>query len=295
LTLSNAVCALIRLASLTALLLAALPSAAHAASAEAASAAAVGQAQIPWIWNPDVLVPESSDRPIFLFFYSPSDFASRRMLTWTFTDPLVAQTLRRVVPVATDMALTPNLASHFAVARPPTVLLITPSQEVLARRQGVVNANDLVAMLNDALSRIEPAPQTEEPAPAAPSNPRLTLNPPQNPALPPSAPPRLGEGPGAAEPQHRPVASGQVGQDIPIQVLITGGADRVTLLHRRPGESAFHVVSMVPNTTELYYAVIPGRAVTLQGVEYYIEVVRGDLCVTLPPEGPGRPFRIGIH
>ena len=85
------------------------------------------------------------------------------------------------------------------------------------------------------------------------------------------------------------------GEDIPIQAYVPGRADRVVLHHRLPSESSFAFMAMTPSTPTLYYAAIPGGAVTLEGLEYYITVERGGRVAAFPPEGPGRPHRIAVR
>ena len=48
-------------------------------------------------------------------------------------------------------------------------------------------------------------------------------------------------------------------------------------------------------TDHVSFGGVAASRVTRQGVEYYLMAVRDDLSVTLPPEGPGRPYRVGVR
>lgn len=254
--------------------------------------------RIPWLRDPPVFVPGSTTNPLLLYFHDPENRTSRLMETWTFTDPRLQPLIGQFDPVAAAAGRSPQLFERFEVSETPTFLLILPDETVLARHTGIMSGNDLVAWLEESLALVPPPPSEvpEIPSELIPGDPFLDHAP--VPIAAPrttDAPPLLGEGDTAVEPRHRPIPSASAGQPIALQVQIDGGADRVTLHHRAPGESSFHDIVMTPNTPELYYAIIPPEAVTPQGVEYYLFISRDRRSVTLPPAGPGAPHRIAVR
>ncbi len=249
---------------------------------------------IDWVRNPDPLVAASSDRPLFLFFHDESDRDSRRMTTWTFTDPLVPEALTAVTPVFAEPSVLPALAAQFDVIDTPALLLITPQGEVIARHGGPLEAEPLVEWLTQALA--EHAAATS----GVTDSPDASLSSHQSPAALPSRPlpatvPHFVHSGAVIEPRHHPARSIALGDDIPVQVIVPHGADRVTVHHRTPGVAAFDDIVLSPHTFEIHHAVIPAEAITREGVEYYITVTRQGQSVTLPIEGPGLPHRVGVH
>jgi hypothetical protein len=259
------------------------------------SAASAQIPEIRWINDPERLFPESDQRPLFLFFYREGDRTCDRMFRWTFANPSVAESMQRVVPVTAEMSRSPALAERVGVTEVPTVALITNEGEIAARHSGLLEARDLNLWLDESLAPLLPPPPVTMPQPAEEND--RSLDPffasrhpgESNPPTPPTdeeTPLRI---------LHAPERSATAGEALPIQVEIPGGARRVLLLHRTPGELAFHEISMVPNTPTLFYAVIPGAAVTPRGLEYYISVLRDGLHLTEPPEGPGAPIEIPVR
>ncbi|MBN1476778.1 hypothetical protein JXA47_08495 [Candidatus Sumerlaeota bacterium] len=261
----------------------------------AGSAASAQIPEIRWIRDPERLFPASDQRPLFLFFHREGDRTCDRMFRWTFANPTVVDSMQRVVPVTAEMSRSPALAERLGVTEVPTVVLVDNEGEAAARHTGLLEAQDLIHWLDESLAPLLPPPPVIVPQTTQEEtgnlDPFFASRRPERP--PPPTHPTDEEAP--LQILHAPESSATAGEDLPIQVEIPGGARRVLLLHRTPGELAFHEISMVPNTPTLFYAVIPGAAVTPQGLEYYISVMRDGLNLAEPPAGPGGPFEIAVH
>lgn len=258
------------------------------------------RAEIPWVVNPEVLVLSSSDRPILLYFNRIEDLRCRRMTQWTFTDPLVIEAMQRFTAVAVDVDVRPAIAEHYGVEEVPALVLVTPEDAVIARHTGPMQPDALLRWLGETMGPAPsppppPAQTPAEPSPEGVADPFLARPAPA--PLPPGlrAPAPPAQGLQFTPPRHEPPSVARAGEDLPIQIFVPAGADSVTLHHRTPGDTVFTDIAMTPNTAELFYAVIPGEAVVLQGVEYYISVVRGNQSLTVPPEGPGRAYRVRVQ
>lgn len=264
-------------------------------------AAPVLAAPINWVENPRVLIPGSSDRPLCLFFHSDEDRSARRMITWSFTDPGVASQMSEFAPIMIEMGSAPNIAAHFGIMESPTLLAITPTQRVLNQHTGFLDANGVIDFLLVAKGELieteqmeetfdDPARETgeEQSDPGA----HFLEETPQEPVDAESGFARSGR---VIVPQHRPVEFAHENEAVAIQVTMPDHGARVTLHWRAPGSVLFNDVPLYPNTPEIYYGTIPALAVTLHGLEYYITVAIGNQSMTLPPDGPGRPYQIGVR
>jgi hypothetical protein len=192
------------------------------------------------------------------------------------------------------MSRSSALAESLGVTEVPTVVLVDNEGEVAARHAGLLEVDDLIVWLDEHLEPLLPQPPVIV---VEPEDEESNLDPffasrnPGQRARP--APPTDEDAP--LQILHAPERSATAGEALPVQVEVPGGARRVLLLHRTPGEIAFHEISMVPNTPTLFYAVIPGDAVTPQGLEYYISVLRDGLHLTEPPAGPGGPIELAVR
>ena len=79
---------------------------------------------------------------------------------------------------------------------------------------------------------------------------------------------------GGAQPQVflTPVRDAVSGQAVPITaVVVGGGAPKVTLSFRRHARGGFYSVPMKRTGPSTYVGVIPGNAVTPDGVDYFVQ------------------------
>ncbi|NMB76862.1 MAG: PKD domain-containing protein [Myxococcales bacterium] len=99
---------------------------------------------------------------------------------------------------------------------------------------------------------------------------------------------------------HTPVANGQpAGQDVSIQAAVTdpSGVASVTCRYRLQGATAWTDLSLASVGQDLYAAAIPGAAVALPGVEYYLEATDASAnqnTRTLPAQGASAPFVFSV-
>lgn len=250
-------------------------------------------AETPWMVNPEEIVPASADHPVLIFF-SGTDRHSRRMATWTLSSPAVVEALRDVTPAWVEVNRRPALVERFDVGSAPAVVLVGRDGAILGQHEGLLEREAFLQWLRSGLALV---PLTPPPPPVAAASPETasiadTLD---SAVAPGAAAPRDGVRASEIEIRLRAVTSATAGRDLPMQVFVPGGADSVVLRHRSPREGAYRDVRMSPNTPTIFYGVIPGEAITPEGVEYYISVTRGGQTVTHPLEGPGAPHRIAVR
>jgi hypothetical protein len=257
---------------------------------------------LPWLTDPERIVTENVEDPLFIFFYRPGDVQSDRMQSWTFTNRRVIRALQGLRTIRVDVDLRPHLAERYVVRQVPTSLLITPQDHEFGRQEQHLGPDELVAWVDQSLGRIdalEPEPTPSRNAPATSDailedmftqeEREVEVGPP---GLPPPPETEIAE---AVDVRHRAPRQTRAGEDLPLQIYVPDGASRVTLHHRAPGEELFHDVSMTPNTPTLFFAVIPGDKVTFRGLEYYFTIAKEGRSASFPTQGPARPIEVAVR
>ncbi len=94
-------------------------------------------------------IAEQTERPMMVVFHADWCGACRRMEREVYSRQDVGEAVAGWVPVKVDVDAHPEVADQFNVDPLPTVLLLTEEGEVLARREGYLNADQLIALLRD--------------------------------------------------------------------------------------------------------------------------------------------------
>ncbi len=107
-------------------------------------------------------------KPVLLFFSdeSPASLA----VTMSLTDPLLAESLERVVAARSEYRKGSEECTRFSVTRAPTLLVLNsalrfPEEKILARIEGSRSARELLKELALEAPPGSPAPARTEPAP----------------------------------------------------------------------------------------------------------------------------------
>ena len=99
---------------------------------------------------------QSRNQLLWLQFTGPWCPNCTRMEKDSFAHPSIREhALRSFVPVKLRADVNEDLALHFELSGLPATVIVAPSREVLAVRQGYLGANDLDLMLTDSLARHE--------------------------------------------------------------------------------------------------------------------------------------------
>lgn len=99
---------------------------------------------------------------------------------------------------------------------------------------------------------------------------------------------------------HAPVAPGQpAGQDVPISAVVTdpSGVGAVNLHYRASGGGAYGQLTLTNSGADTWTGAIPGGAVTLTGVDYYLSAVDqapSPNTGVLPSTAPATPFSFTV-
>jgi thiol:disulfide interchange protein len=94
-------------------------------------------------------IAEQTDRPMMVAFHADWCGVCTRMEREVYSRQDVGEAVTGWVPIKVDVDAEPGVADQFHVEPLPTMVLLSAEGEVLARREGYLNADQLIALLRD--------------------------------------------------------------------------------------------------------------------------------------------------
>jgi len=92
---------------------------------------------------------QQTDQPVMAVFHADWCGPCKQMERNVFSSQQVGRAVEAWTPVKIDVDRQPRLAERYEVSALPTTLLLSAEGEVLARRAGYMDADELIAFLRD--------------------------------------------------------------------------------------------------------------------------------------------------
>lgn len=113
-------------------------------------------ASFQWGSNLQEAMPQAqqANRPILINFHARWCGACKIMDRQVFADAQVGKVLDNWIPVSVDVDRDPKTANTFGVHSLPTLVIISPDGQQLARREGTMSVEEFLSLIQAAESKL---------------------------------------------------------------------------------------------------------------------------------------------